>query len=503
MYNLRPPSRIWNRRKMSVLTRKWLGAVRRREFPLSTKGEGHSFGPATKTVGILSQAVNDRYRCREEQFDLVLNRPLSVDEGYFRFGSNAICYGRSCSGKRGPRPESARYDAMRDVAIENGTLSLPFDPTEIIDNFRLERYANTGSVESNFNRVFRRLYYHLRPFTNLAVRKQIQQFHARNWKRESFPTWPVDTTVEDICEKLLLLSMQAKGVDRVPFVWFWPGGARGCVTMTHDVETTAGRDFCADLMNVDDSFGFKATFGIVPRDRYEVSASLLELIRSRGFELAIQDLNHDGRLYDSKEEFLRRAKIINHYGREYGAKGFRAAVLYRKPEWYDALEFTFDMSFPNVAHLDPQRGGCCTVMPYFIGDILELPVTTIQDYTLFHVLNDRSIDLWKSQIELILRKNGLVSFIVHPDYLMEHETLSVYETLLAHLLELRGKTPIWCALPSEIDTWWRARNKMSVVKDGRSWRIEGDETGRAVLAYAMIVRGKLVYELASAARPQE
>jgi hypothetical protein len=41
----------------------------------------------------------------------------------------------------------------------------------------------------------------------------------------------------------MVLSMQAKGVDRVPFVWFWPDRARGCVTMTHDVETAAGRDY--------------------------------------------------------------------------------------------------------------------------------------------------------------------------------------------------------------------------------------------------------------------
>ena len=38
----------------------------------------------------------------------------------------------------------------------------------------------------------------------------------------------------------------------------------------------------------------------------------------------------------------------------------------------------------------------------FIGKMLELPVTTVQDYTLFHVLNERSIELWKSQIDLVL-----------------------------------------------------------------------------------------------------
>jgi hypothetical protein len=357
-------------------------------------------------------------------------------------------------------------------------------------------------MEGTLKKLLKRLYYHLRPLTNQAVRRQIQKFHARNWKKRSFPHWPVDTTVENVCETLLLLSMKARGVEKVTFVWFWPNGATGCLTLTHDVETEAGRDHCAELMNVDESFGIKAIFSIVPEKRYEVSPSLLKSIQDRGFEVAIHDLNHDGRLFDSKEEFHRRAKIINRYGHEYGAKGFRAGLLYRKPEWYGALEFAFDMSFPNVAHLDPQLGGCCTVMPFFIGDVLELPVTATQDYTLFHVLDERSIDLWKSQIDLILRKNGLVSFLVHPDYVIKPDTRSVYEKLLSYLRELRGRTHLWCALPSEINTWWRARSKMSVVKDSHSWRIEGDGADRALLAYAKNVDGKLIYELADATGAQ-
>jgi len=475
-----------------------LGITLERQRQLYMESEAFCRESAGKKVGILSQAVIDRYRCPENFFDLVLNEQLSSDEGYFRFGPNTICYGRSSSGTRRPRTESLPYDTMRDVLVDNGKLSLPFDPTEIIENLRLERYANTRNMESSFEKFFRKLYYRLRPLTNLTARRWIQKFHARNWKKQSFPKWPVDTTVEEICETLLMKSMEAKGVDRVPFVWFWPDGASGCLTMTHDVETESGRDYCVDLMNVDDSFGIKAAFGIVPEERYEVPSSLLESMRTRGFDVVIQDLNHDGRLFDSKKEFLRRARIINRYGREYGAKGFRAAVLYRKPEWYDALGFAFDMSVPNVAHLDPQHGGCCTVMPYFIGEVLELPVTTTQDYTLFHVLNKRSIDLWKAQVDLILRKNGLVSFIVHPDYVMEQDTRPVYEGLLGYLRELRGKSSLWSALPSDVDSWWRARNKMSVVKDGQSWRIDGDDTNRAVLAYATIVSGNLAYELAQA-----
>src|SRR5258708_13223858 len=123
-------------------------------------------------------------------------------------------------------------------------------------------------------------YFRLRPLTNLTMRRQIQKFHSRNWKRRSFPKWPVDTTVEDICETLLLMSMEAKGVKRIPFVWFWPDGASSCLTMTHDVETEDGRDRCADLMNIDDSFDVKAAFGIFQEDGSTLSPSLLTQILS-------------------------------------------------------------------------------------------------------------------------------------------------------------------------------------------------------------------------------
>jgi len=451
----------------------------------------------------LARAVNDHYRCPENFFDFALGKPLSSSSGYFRLGQDTICYGRSCSGALASRPESTQHNVIEDLSVKGGKLHLSFDPTEIIDNLRLERYASTWQTGRIPKRFLRRLYCSVRPIMNLSVRRRIQRFYSRNWEKQSFPKWPVDTTVEDICETLLLISMDVKCLDSVPFVWFWPGGAKGCMVMTHDVETTAGRDYCAELMKVDDSFGIKAAFGIIPEGRYDASPGFLQSMRDRGFEVVVQDLNHDGRLFDNKEEFLRRAKIINHYGFNYGAKGFRAGVLYRNPEWYDALEFAYDMSIPNVAHLDPQHGGCCTVMPYFIGDILEIPVTTIQDYMLFYILDKRSIDLWKDQIELVLGKNGLASFIVHPDYLLQKETISLYEELLGYLRELKARRSIWFALPSEIDSWWIARSRMTVVGDEDSWRIEGDATGRARLAYARCVEGKLVYELAPAPQNEE
>jgi hypothetical protein len=274
--------------------------------------------------------------------------------------------------------------------------------------------------------------------------------------------------------------------------------------MTHDVEAQAGQAFCSDLMDIDDSFGIKSSFQIVPEGRYDVSTQFLGSFGARGFEVVVHDLNHDGHLYRDREEFLRRAEKIDYYREQYGADGFRAAILYRKQVWFDAFKFSYDMSVPNVAQLDPQQGGCCTVMPFFIGDILELPVTTTQDYMLFHVLNDYSITLWKRQIDLVMEKAGLMNFIVHPDYIMKARERAVYEELLAHLVDLKEKRNVWITTPREVNRWWRQRAEMRLVEDGKELRIEGTGSERARIAYATEEDGRLIFteQPKAADRPQ-
>jgi len=106
--------------------------------------------------------------------------------------------------------------------------------------------------------------------------------------------------------------------------------------------------------------------------------------------------------------------------------------------------------------------------------MLELPVTTTQDYSLFNYLRSFS---WISEqeIDLILQQNGLMSFIVHPDYIKKERENRLYQQLLARLVQLREEKNLWLATPGQIDRWWRQRSKMTLVKDGDDWRIEGRE----------------------------
>jgi hypothetical protein len=443
------------------------------------------------------QAIVDHYRCPENVAGFELAGTLRDDPGYFCFGPETICYGNSTSGSRSEQPTGALYDALADVTTNSGSVRLPFDPNEIIENLRYERYrtngADGGADGLRDRPMARTLYYGLRPFLPVPVRKHIQRAYLKGWKDIQFPRWPVDRTVEQCLERMLALSMKAQGIQTVPFVWFWPDGAASCAIMTHDVEHRPGRNFCSRLMDLDDAAGIKSAFQIVPEGRYAVSAAFLDEIRNRGFEINVHDLTHSGQLFSSREDFLRSAERINAYGSQYGALGFRSGALYRNQVWFDALDFSYDMSVPSVAHLDPQRGGCCTVMPFFIGRILELPVTTIQDYTLFHILNDYSIDVWKHQIAAITEQHGLASFIVHPDYIIAKRARATYQALLEHLARVRDEGNVWIALPREVDRWWRERSRMSVVRDGGGWRVEGAGQERARLAFATLVDDTLVF----------
>lgn len=445
-----------------------------------------------KHGSFLSRAVQDHYRCPDEFLRWELSEPLSPSQGYFSCGSQT-CYGHHRQAIPRLGPKATLYDVLDDIVVGDASLKLPFNPTEVIENLQFERY--TLGPRSDASKILKKIYYCFRPLMGVAVRSTFQRFRARNWRQASFPKWPVDTTVQDLCETLLRLTMRANKIAKMPFIWFWPQGARGCVTMTHDVETEVGRAFCRELMDLNDSFGIKSSFQIIPEERYEVSSEFLEDIRSRGFEVAVHDLNHDGHLYDSEAEFARRARKINEYVAAWGAKGFRAGALYRNPDWFQLLDVSYDMSIPNVGHLDPQSGGCCTVMPFFVRNQIEIPVTAIQDYTLFHIIQDNSIELWKRQTESIVAKNGLTSFIVHPDYILEPAARSVYLNLLGYLRDLKSRDNIWFARPGEIAQWWRDRTQMRLKRAGDTWKVEGPGSENARVAFAALDGEGLMYEL--------
>jgi hypothetical protein len=442
-------------------------------------------------------ALADYFRCPPD-LALVGTLPgLSSKDGFFRFG-DAIGFGRLAGHEPATYADELLTNAAVNVTTHAGRVILPFDLTEVATNLREERYRLNGYdfLQKNTTRsAVQRLYYQVRPLLGVGVRKHLQKVRLRGWDRIPFPRWPVDRSVDALMESALTAAIEAQGGSSIPFIWFWPEGASACAMMTHDVEGDAGVNFCDQLMDIDDSFGIKSAFQLIPEGREQQWRRAAAKMRARGFEVNLHDLNHDGQLFSDKTSFLRQARRINDYAREFGCEGFRSGAMYREQSWFKAFDFAYDMSVPNAAQLEPQRGGCCTIMPYFVGNIVELPLTTVQDYSLFHILEDYSTTLWKQQIQIIQRHHGLISVIAHPDYLLGRRERDVYVELLGHLSQLRERDGIWIALPGDINRWWRNRQQMRLVPSNDGWRIIGPDSDRARIAHAALADGKLVYRL--------
>ena len=51
------------------------------------------------------------------------------------------------------------------------------------------------------------------------------------------------------------------------------------------------------------------------------------------------------------------------------------------------------------------------------GGYVELPYTLAQDFTLFVLMEKKTIDIWKKKTDWVAEKGGMVLINTHPDYM--------------------------------------------------------------------------------------
>ena len=116
-------------------------------------------------------------------------------------------------------PDPSPSDLSDRIRFSGSTVRLPFIPSQVVENLRRERYMAERFAQGHgilAGMVIREIDYRLRPLLGIPVRKHLQKFALRDWKKLPFPAWPVDTTVERIDEQLLILCMKAGGLDECP-----------------------------------------------------------------------------------------------------------------------------------------------------------------------------------------------------------------------------------------------------------------------------------------------
>jgi hypothetical protein len=258
--------------------------------------------------------------------------------------------------------------------------------------------------------------------------------------------------------------------------------------LTHDVEGPEGVANVMRVIELERRYGFVSSWNFVA-EWYPIPDGLFDEVRAAGCEIGVHGILHDGKLFADRASFESNLPKIADYARRWGAVGFRSPATHRNADWMHELPVEYDSSFPDSDPFEPQSGGCCSIMPFFFGDVVELPITLTQDHTVFEILREPGIDLWRRKGEWLMEHHGLVNIIVHPDYVVEQRFLDRYEAYLAFLAE---RADGWHALPRDAARWWRQRAGLTVDESGA---VAGDTDYAATVAHASERDGSLVVEV--------
>ena len=304
----------------------------------------------------------------------------------------------------------------------------------------------------------RKTYYRLKPVLPRPLTRRLRRLQSSGAATASPLGWPIEPRYVQFLWRVAGAVLATTNRSAVPFIHFWPDGHRFAFVLTHDVESDVGQKQVRRLADLETEYGFRSSFNFVA-ERYRLDRGLIESLQARGFEIGVHGLKHDGMLFSSHAEFMRRAARINVHLKELGAVGFRAPLTHRQPEWMQALDIEYDLSFFDTDPYEPIPGGTMSVWPFEIGRFMELPYTLVQDYTLTAVLRETTPRIWLEKVDFIERFSGLALLNSHPDYLLEPANWHLYEQFLQEMQRRDGS--YWHALPREVARWWRARREVA------------------------------------------
>lgn len=299
-------------------------------------------------------------------------------------------------------------------------------------------------------------YYALKPFIprslQIWMRRKVVQ--KRMQRPEIIQNWPI---------------LERAGTAPPNFPG-WPGGHEFALVLTHDVEHEKGLYQSNKLADVEQSLGFCSSFNFVP-ERYNVPSQVRVWLSAHGFEIGVHGLRHDGKLYASEQEFSARAVAINQYLQEWKSVGFRSPAMHRNLEWIGQLNIDYDLSTFDTDPFEPQSDGVETIFPFFVQranggqPYVEMPYTLPQDHTLFVIMQERTIDIWKRKVDWIAAHGGMVLVNIHPDYIcfdgapkLEEYSIDLYVELLDYI-ESKYSGRYWNALPRNVAEYWRAASE--------------------------------------------
>jgi hypothetical protein len=249
----------------------------------------------------------------------------------------------------------------------------------------------------------------------------------------------------------------------------WPEGKQFAFILRHDVEGIEGHEKCDRILEIERRYGLISSFFFVP-EGYNVSPDLRRRIETAGGEVGVHGLKHDGKLYNNRRRFDSRAVRINRYLSAWKAVGFSSPSMHHELDWLHALHIEYDCSTFDTDPFEPQPDAMHTIFPFAVRGapgtrtFIELPYTLPQDFTVFILMRNSTVDIWKKKLDWVAAGGGMVLLNTHPDYMRFPGEKTGRYTYPARLYrefleyvqrEYAGR--FWNTVPREVAAFWRSR----------------------------------------------
>src|SRR4030042_3529558 len=101
--------------------------------------------------------------------------------------------------------------------------------------------------------------------------------------------------------------------------------------------------------------------------------------------------------------------------------------MHRNLDWIHDLDIEYDASTFDTDPFEPQPEGVGTIFPFWVpgnsgrNGFAELPYTLPQDFTLFVLMKEKGIQIWKEKLQWIAEHGGMALIVAHPDYMSLHD----------------------------------------------------------------------------------
>ena len=234
----------------------------------------------------------------------------------------------------------------------------------------------------------------------------------------------------------------------------WPEGKSYCVLFTHDVDTQGGFNNICKFSQLESRYGIYSSWHILFR-HYRLDSARLSELKDQGHEIASHGYNHDTKLSFLEDSQIRkRLEFCRKRSRGYGCWGFRSPALAINHKLLNMLSeyFIYDTSIPDVE----LSGGCGSLFPFFIGNLLEIPLTVPMDATLISLgFSPREIlGIWREKINFIKSMGAVAVVTTHIDthFSGNRMMMETYESLIS---KLSADKDAWIIRPIDLVNFWK------------------------------------------------